>query len=198
MAQPSRQREGGAPHAGPAIAQPQKSQSTPPVSREGPAGQSPPGQLHVRMSPAPVDRPPARPAAAAANAWSHKPTGAARDVQGRTWRGAHQGLDQSSPWSRDRSWWRSDPGFHGYGGLRPGFFFIPDIGYRSVPSGYERRQWRVGQLAPRWFWQYSIENYFYYGLPSPPYGCLWIWLDHDIALIDAEDGYIIDIVSGVW
>ncbi len=43
-----------------------------------------------------------------------------------------------------------------------------------------------------------MNDYYDYGLPAPPPGCAWIWLNGNIALVDMSDGYIIDIVYNVW
>jgi hypothetical protein len=33
---------------------------------------------------------------------------------------------------------------------------------------------------------------------GPPPGCAWIWVDDDIALVDLDDGDVLDIVHNVW
>jgi hypothetical protein len=81
----------------------------------------------------------------------------------------------------------------GCGSARTGFFFIPELGYVSVSVEY-----RVRRHAAGWFWRYKIRDYWTYGLPQPPDGCAWIWVDDDVALIDVSDGYILDIEHNIW
>jgi Ni/Co efflux regulator RcnB len=66
------------------------------------------------------------------------------------------------------------------------------------PLQYWDHRWQVGERLPSWFWRYEIHDWWAYGLPAPPPGCGWVWLDHGVALIDLSDGYIIDIEYGVW
>ncbi|MBS0294688.1 MAG: RcnB family protein [Proteobacteria bacterium] len=101
-------------------------------------------------------------------------------------------------WQRDRNWWRHDRRFHGYSGFRIGFFFAPGWGYYSIPREYYGYTWGVGQYLPNYFWRYQVADYWNYGLPEPPYGCAWIWLNGNIALVDMSDGYIVDIVYNVY
>jgi len=82
--------------------------------------------------------------------------------------------------------------------MRSGYFFFPSFGYVQVPSQYRTRNWAIGGFLPNWFWRYTVQDYWRYGLPAPPPGCAWVWLDHDIALIDLSDGYIIDMARNVW
>ena len=94
----------------------------------------------------------------------------------------------------------NDRSFIGFGftGLRVGFFFVPDRGYIALPRQYRNRQWREGDYLPAWFRTYSVRDPWRYGLPRPPRGCEWVWLNGDVALIDRNDGYILDIASRVW
>jgi len=124
--------------------------------------------------------------------------GADRDRAGQEWRSEHHGWDQRSPWKRDPDWWRHDSGFRLFLGPRLGFFFIPDLGYIAAPPAYQDHYWRIGDDLPQWFWRYQVRDYWRYGLPEPPDGCAWVWVDDDVALIDLDDGYILDIVHNVW
>jgi len=72
------------------------------------------------------------------------------------------------------------------------------MGYISVPHQYRRHHWQAGQYLPNWFWRYAVREYWSYGLPDPPDGCAWVWVNNDVALIDLSDGYILDIVHNVW
>ncbi|MDE2357572.1 MAG: RcnB family protein [Alphaproteobacteria bacterium] len=75
---------------------------------------------------------------------------------------------------------------------------MPDFGYVAVPPQYQMRYWRAGDTLPVWFWRYVVRDYAAYGLPPPPDGCAWVWVDDDVALIDLDDGYILDIVHNLW
>ena len=130
--------------------------------------------------------------------WNRGARGPDRDVAGREWRGEHRDWDQHSPWRSNRDWWRNNPGFRLFHGPRLGFFFFPGYGYVAVPHEYQNHYWRVGEYLPRWFWRYTVSQYWAYGLPEPPPGCAWIWLDGDVALVDMSDGYIIDMVTNIW
>jgi Ni/Co efflux regulator RcnB len=130
--------------------------------------------------------------------WTRGLSGADRDRAGQQWRQSHHGWDASALWRRDPNWWRHNDAFRIFHGPRIGFFFIPAFGYVSVPPDYERRYWVQGEYLPNWFWRYTVVDYWNYGLPRPPDGCVWVWVDNDVALIDATDGYILDIVHNVW
>ena len=117
---------------------------------------------------------------------------------GERWRARHRNWDQGAPWRGNRTWWRERPSFRLFTGPRIGFYFFPDYGYVVAPLSYQDHQWRPGEYLPRWFWRYRMRDYEDYGLPSPPDGCGWIWLNGDIALVDLSDGYILDIVYDVW
>jgi len=130
--------------------------------------------------------------------WNRGARGPDRDNAGRDWRGQHRDWDQRSPWRNNRDWWRSNPGFRLFHGPRLGFFFFPGYGYIAVPHEYQNHYWSVGEYLPQWFWRYTVSQYWAYGLPEPPPGCAWIWLDGDVALVDMSDGYIIDMVSNIW
>jgi Ni/Co efflux regulator RcnB len=130
--------------------------------------------------------------------WQRGVAGQDRVQAGQQWRQQHGGWDSSSPWRRNSNWWRGNTAFRLFSGARIGFFFIPAYGYVSVPSEYRVHYWRAGDQLPNWFWRYTVRDYWNYGLPQPPDGCAWVWVDNDVALIDLSDGYIIDIVHNVW
>jgi Ni/Co efflux regulator RcnB len=130
--------------------------------------------------------------------WNRTLRGADRDRAGQQWRQRNEAWQDRAPWRRDPNWWRQDRAFHLFLGPRLGFFFIPDLGYVSVPSQYESRRWIEGQYLPSWFWRYVVRDYWNYGLPDPPLGCIWVWVGNDVALIDQRDGYILEIVHNVW
>jgi hypothetical protein len=66
---------------------------------------------------------------------------------------------------------------------RPAHTTVPD------PSSIEN----YGDSAP-----FSTKCTVTVILPPPPYGCVWVWLNGDVALIDRSDGYILDIARNVW
>jgi Ni/Co efflux regulator RcnB len=74
---------------------------------------------------------------------------------------------------------------------------VPGRGYVRAPPIYQRHYWPPGDILPEWYWRYEIADYGRYGLPMPPDGCRWVWVDDDVALIDA-DGFILDVVRNVW
>jgi Ni/Co efflux regulator RcnB len=130
--------------------------------------------------------------------WDRNARGPDRSQLGQQWRGQHHNWDQNSPWRGNTNWWRGQPSFRLFLGPRIGFFFFPDFGYVRAPQEYQNHYWRAGDNLPNWFWRYTVRNYERYGLPTPPDGCAWIWLDGDVALVDLSDGYILDIVYNVW
>lgn len=149
---------------------------------------------------APVVRQAVRPPAnlPVLSGWNRGLTGSDRDREGQQWRQAHGGWDNRAPWRSNRTWWRGNAAFRLFAGERIGFFFIPGFGYVSPPAEYRAHYWRAGDQLPRWFWRYQVRDFWNYGLPRPPDGCVWVWVDNDIALIDASDGYILDIVHNAW
>ena len=130
--------------------------------------------------------------------WNHGVTGQAQVQAGQQWRQQHGGWDSHAAWRRNPNWWRGHSAFRLFGGARIGFFFIPGFGYISAPPEYRVHYWRAGDTLPSWFWRYQVRDYWSYGLPRPPDGCVWVWVDNDVALIDLDDGYILDIVHNVW
>jgi Ni/Co efflux regulator RcnB len=75
---------------------------------------------------------------------------------------------------------------------------VPERGYVAIPRAYRDRRWREGDYLPAWFRTYTVGDYRRLGLPRPPRGCEWVWLNGDVALIDRSDGYILDIARQVW
>ena len=117
---------------------------------------------------------------------------------GQQWRQQYRGWDQYAAWRQRSDWWRNDSAFRLFNGLRFGFFFVPERGYIALPAQYRNRHWREGDYLPSWFRAYTVRDYERYGLPRPPRGCVWVWLNGDVALIDRSDGYILDIARNVW
>lgn len=150
----------------------------------------------VRAPAAPMVRPPAN--VPALSGWNRGVSGPARVQAGQQWRRQHTGWDSHTVWRQNPNWWRGNSAFRLYVGVRGGYFFIPGLGYISVPTQYRARHWRAGDTLPGWFWRYQVRDYWNYGLPRPPDGCIWVWVNNDVALIDASDGYILDIEHNVW
>ena len=119
-----------------------------------------------------------------------------RDEFRRRWDRDHWRRD----WNRrnGNDWWRRHSWFRDYSGFRLNFYFAPGYGYYSVPRQYWNRQWREGEYLPTYFWRYVVTDYAWYGLPYPPYGCQWVYVNNDILLIDTRDGYILEVVYRVW
>ena len=59
-------------------------------------------------------------------------------------------------------------------------------------------RYRVGDYLPNVFWRYRVHDWAWYGLPAPPPGCAWVYVDNNIYLVDLFDGYIIDTAYQVW
>ena len=172
----------------------------------GAAGGAPPAQTYTRPAGPPATTFQGRQAGggrgsqapAPLTGWDRNARGPAQVELGQQWRSQHHGWDQSAPWRSNRNWWRGDSAFRQFSGPRIGFFFFPGFGYIAAPQQYRNHYWRAGDDLPRWFWRYRVSQYWRYGLPTPPDGCSWIWLDGDVALVDLSDGYIVDLVSNVW
>lgn len=131
-------------------------------------------------------------------AWQAPVRGPDRDRANHQWRQQNQGWDRSAAWRQRSDWWRDDRGFRLFVGPRVGYYFVPQMGYIAVPRQYRNQHWRAGGYLPSWFRAYRVNEYWRYGLPHPPRGCVWIWLNGDVALIDRRDGYILDVVRDVW
>ena len=130
--------------------------------------------------------------------WTVGVAGADRSRTAQVWRQQHRGWDSNAVWRRNRNWWRGDIAFRLFLGPRPGFWFVPSFGYVAVPLIYQHHYWRPGEYLPEWFWRFEVVDYWRYGLPAPPYGTSWVWINDDVALVDFDDGFIIDIVYSVW
>lgn len=69
------------------------------------------------------------------------------------------------------------------------------------PYGWYYRQWSFGMYLPYLFWQnrdYWIRDYWDFGLPEPPYGYIWVRDGDDALLINAGNGYILQVVYSVF
>jgi len=130
--------------------------------------------------------------------WDKSVRGPDRPALAQRWRIANHDWDRAAPWRSDHFWWRRYPGFRWFFGFRVGYFFFPEVGYVVAPPELANQYWSIGGYLPAWFLRYVVNDYAVYGLPPPPEGCGWIWLDGDVALVDLSDGYIIDLVRNIW
>ena len=199
---------GAKPPPAPAARPPELKGAPPPAGqferRYTPGAATQPAYRRAPGQPAPVgsqyhERPPAagRPSPALGG-WNRSLKGHEQQHAGTVWREQHRDWDRNARWRHDHNWWRHDHHFRRYFGPRVGFFFMPYYGYISVPYAYQNRYWQAGEYLPQWYWRFIVQDYVAYGLPPPPPGCAWVWVDHDIALVDLDDGYILDIMHDVW
>ena len=82
--------------------------------------------------------------------------------------------------------------------MRIGFYFAPGYGYYNVPRSYWGRRYYEGDFLPSLFWRYELRDWAYWGLPYPPAGTMWVFVDNNIYLVDRYDGYIIEAVYDAW
>lgn len=107
------------------------------------------------------------------------------------------------------------PGFRGGAqrgpepGFRPGFYARDHgwVGGRTFrvspyryPVGWGYRRWSFGLFLPFAFLapDYTLYQYWIYGLPAPPPGYHWIRVGPDALLVRYGDGYILDVVYGIF
>jgi Ni/Co efflux regulator RcnB len=86
---------------------------------------------------------------------------------------------------RDRGW-RGGQRFH----LSP---------YR-YPRGFGYQTWAFGAFLPSVYLapDYTIGDYWAYGLPAPPVGFHWIRVGPDALLVRYGDGYVLDAAYGLF
>lgn len=118
--------------------------------------------------------------------------------QSNQWHSTHANLNSNTVWQRNPNWWRGNASFRNYTGARANYFFAPGFGYYSVPQEYWGRSWNTGAYLPAFFLRYVVNDDQAYGLPVPPYGCSWVWVNTSILLVDLSDGYILDEIDNVW
>ncbi len=140
-----------------------------------------------------------RPQQQAGSAEGNRTAVAAHHVQqSNQWRVAHSNWNTNTVWQRNPNWWRGNAAFANYTGVRVNFFYAPGFGYYSVPREYRGSIWNAGAYLPPFFLRYVVSDYRGYGLPPPPYGCSWIWVNTNVLLVDLSDGYILDEIDNVW
>jgi len=118
--------------------------------------------------------------------------------QSNQWQSARSNWNGNTVWKRNPNWWRGNASFRNYAGARANYFFAPGFGYYSVPQEYWGRSWNTGAYLPLFFLRYVVNDYRAYGLPPPPYGCSWVWVNTSVFLVDMSDGYILDEIDNVW
>jgi len=106
------------------------------------------------------------------------------------------------------------PGFRGERrgpepGYRPGYY-ARDHGWRGgrafraapyrYPVGWGYSRWAYGAFLPFVFLapDYTLYDYWVYGLPAPPPGYHWIRVGPDALLVRYGDGYVLDAIYGIF
>jgi Ni/Co efflux regulator RcnB len=89
-------------------------------------------------------------------------------------------------------------GFLSERGWRGGQRFRADA-YR-YPRGFGYQTWAFGAFLPGAFLapDYTIGDYWTYGLPAPPPGFHWIRVGPDALLVRYGDGYVLDAAYGLF
>jgi Ni/Co efflux regulator RcnB len=68
------------------------------------------------------------------------------------------------------------------------------------PAGWYSHRWAFGEFLPAAFWvrDYWLVDFEAYDLPPPPFGAVWVRVDHDALLIDEDTGEIITVAYDVF
>lgn len=68
------------------------------------------------------------------------------------------------------------------------------------PAGWYSHRWAFGEFLPAAFWvrDYWLIDFAVYDLPPPPFGAVWVRVDHDALLIDEDTGEIITVAYDVF
>jgi Ni/Co efflux regulator RcnB len=68
------------------------------------------------------------------------------------------------------------------------------------PAGWYSHRWAFGEFLPAAFWarDYWLIDFEIYGLPPPPFGAVWVRVDHDALLVDEDTGEIITVAYDVF
>jgi Ni/Co efflux regulator RcnB len=114
-------------------------------------------------------------------------------------------------WRGDRDDWRGGERreWHGRRDWRDGRWDHRDWRYEQGrwrgpayyhPPGYSYRAWRAGAVLPPAYWgdRYWIAEPAYYRLPPPRYGTRWVRVGPDALLIRLGDGFIVQVVRGLY
>ena len=144
-----------------------------------------------------------------------RPQGQAAPQQGYQGRPQGQGPQQGYQGRPDdRNGARgNDRGAQAYGGPAPrdyrgpgggGHEWNADRRFRgpsySFPRGFGYRAWSFGQFLPAPFFadNYTLYDYWDYGLPTPPYDFEWVRVGSDALLVRPYDGYILDVARNLF
>lgn len=70
----------------------------------------------------------------------------------------------------------------------------------AFPRGFGYRAWSYGQFLPSPFFSnnYTLYDYWNYGLSAPPYGFEWVRVGDDALLVRPADGYILDVARNLF
>ena len=94
-------------------------------------------------------------------------------------------------------------------GYRPGGY-LNDRGWRGgqhfhlspyrYPRGFGYQTWAFGAFLPSVFLapDYTLWDYWTFGLPAPPPGYHWIRVGPDALLVRYGDGYVLDVVRDLF
>ena len=74
------------------------------------------------------------------------------------------------------------------------------VSYYRRPAGWYAHRWAFGEFLPAAFWvrDYWLVDFALYDLPPPPFGAVWVRVDHDALLIDEDSGEIITVAYDVF
>jgi Ni/Co efflux regulator RcnB len=73
-------------------------------------------------------------------------------------------------------------------------------GYYSAPYGFYDYPWSYGEYLP-WAWyepRYYINDWWWYGLPNPPFGMEWVRLGRDAVLVDTFTGRVYSVARNIF
>jgi Ni/Co efflux regulator RcnB len=156
-------------------------------------------------------------AAPPAQRFEGRPGGEGRRAEGLRGGGPAPGIQVQAPRQEFRGGGVPAPGpgyrggvYHGGDqGYRPGYY-ARDHGWRGgghfrvspyrYPVGYSYTRWTFGAFLPFVFLapDYTLYQYWVYGLPAPPPDYHWIRVGPDALLVRYGDGYILDVVYGIF
>ena len=120
--------------------------------------------------------------------------------QGGQWTGGRQGPNGQWQGGQFRGQDRAD--HRNWGQLQRNVYAQRRFHFGSYerPRGWYYRRWGFGEFLPWYFWSqnYWINDYAYFGLPYPPYGCVWIRYGDDALLIDSYTGQVVEAIYGLY
>jgi Ni/Co efflux regulator RcnB len=90
--------------------------------------------------------------------------------------------------------WRGRAEWHGYNGVRRGYWYAPGYGYRPVDRRWRGHAWRRGEYVPVVYRNYYVQDPYYYGLRPAPPGQRWVYMNNNFVLMAVASGLIADVV----